>query len=188
MSARWTSACTEESFRLICSGVFVPVPVLPEPWSLRLFLERVLGMERDYAETRVLTLLLNGLAADGLDALLPPGARLGLSAAMPGVAGATLRRSGRYAAMRRDISLDARPAVAAHTGPFWVELRCFNAIAAEQGMRIVRRGVAAPAIRPGPALRALAVSLPPHLPAPPESNLMWLACPETCCAVAPTSL
>lgn len=178
MSSLWTPACTEESALLLCRGVFVPVPARFCPCTLRCFLERVLGMSGDYVDNRILTLLLNGLAADGLEALLSPGARLGLSAAMPGTAGAVLRRAGRYAAMRRDITLKEHAPVAANDGPFWVELRCFNAVGAEQGAHIIRQGVAAPASRIGPGLCALARPLPSGLPEAPAPETVWLADPE----------
>lgn len=177
MPSLWTPACTEESILLVCRGVFVPVPALSGPCTLRHFLEQVLGMPGDYVDNRILTLLLNGLAADGLEAPLSPGARLGLSAAMPGTAGAVLRRAGRYAAMRRDITLNEHATVAANGVPFWVELRCFNAIAAEQGAHIIRRGTAVTASRLGPALRALARPLPSGLPEAPAPEAVWLAAP-----------
>ncbi len=178
MPHSWTPACTEESALLVCRGVFVPVPALFCPCTLRCFLEQVLGIPGDYVDNRILTLLLNGLAADGLEALLSPGARLGLSAAMPGTAGAVLRRAGRYAPMRRDITLNEHAPVVASDGPVWVELRCFNAVAAEQGAHIIRRGAAAPASRLGPGLRALARPLPSGLPEAPAPGAVWLAAPE----------
>lgn len=59
------------------------------------FWKGVLGLPHFYVEERIQTLLLNGLAVDDPDtAVLESGARLALSAAMPGVLGATLRRGG----------------------------------------------------------------------------------------------
>ena len=162
-----------------CYGLLVPLPA-GTPLSLRAFLEDVLGLERRYAEERIQTILLNGLAVDGLDTLLPAGARLALSAAMPGVVGATLRKGGRYAPMRQGITHqdgagggkdgDADPVR-------WLELRCFNDIARELGAALLRRGVALPDDGLTPALTARArgntAPLPEGLP-PLPPNHVWI--------------
>lgn len=174
-----TEHLAEEAFHLACSGVYVPVP--HGPCSLRAFLQEGLGMDPGYVEQRVQTIMLHGLAVDSLNALLRPGARLALSAAMPGVAGATLRRGGHYAPMRRSITLlenasdPANSSNSAATGEgFWVELRCFNDIAREQGSALLRRGVAVVEARLGPILHTLAIPLPSYLPPAPAPGLVWL--------------
>jgi len=62
-------------------------------------------------------------------------------AAMPGLAGAVLRRSGRYAAMRRQISHEAAGAAADERARVTVTLKLFNLIARELGPRFLARGI-----------------------------------------------
>lgn len=169
-----------EAIRLAHTGLFFPVPALDGPCTVRVFLEDILKIPHAYVEERIQTLLLNGLAVDNLDtAPLTPGARLALSAAMPGVAGATLRRGGQYAPMRRSITLGEETAAAQAQQAFWLELRCFNDIAREQGLPLARHGVAVPESHLGSTLRPLACALPQSLPAsPPRADLLWLQLPE----------
>lgn len=189
-----------EATRLVVAGVWLPV--LPHtasgstpdgpphkvshtaPLSVRDFLHGTLGLDSAYVRERVQTILCNGLAVDDLDAPLPANARLALSAAMPGVVGATLRVGGQYAPMRRDITLKAdvtSVAASAPVAPFWVQVRYFNSVADEQGLALLRRGVAAQAVNFGPQLRELsrplAVPLAPDLPPPPSADLLWLQLP-----------
>lgn len=158
-----------------CYGVLVPVPA-GNPPTLRHFLLAVLGLDPVYAEERIQTILLDGLVVDGLDTVLHDGARLALSAAMPGVVGATLRKGGHYAPMRAGITLsETAPSPSPHTTQgFWVELRCFNEIAREVGPLLLRRGVALPDDGLTPELRALATPLPAHLPPLPVPGPLWL--------------
>jgi len=59
----------------------------------------------EYLEARVQTVFLNGKPVDDIESTeIPAGATLALSAAMPGLVGATLRRGGYYAPMRSDIT------------------------------------------------------------------------------------
>lgn len=175
-----TTPCLDPSLATLraCYGLLVPVPA-GSPRTLRHFLLEVLGLDPAYAEERIQTILLDGLVVDGLDTELYPGARLALSAAMPGVVGATLRKGGHYAPMRAGITLrESRPA--AHAAPtdsgqgFWVELRCFNEIARETGPALLRMGVALPDDDLTPELRALALPLPAHVPPLPTPGALWL--------------
>ncbi len=164
-----------ELVRLMRSGIFIPVN---RSCTLRHFLEDILGFPRDYVENRIQTILLNGLAADGLDASrLSAQTRLALSAAMPGLAGATLRRDGGFKNLRRDISLNDAGAAQApdEEKAFWVELRLFNDIAAEQAAHLFKRGFAVPAAGLAAGLRGRAGPLPANAPAPPENTEpVWL--------------
>ncbi len=73
--------------------------------SIRDFLCRQLGLSPEYLEDRIQTVFLNGKAVDDLDAApLNPESVLALSGAMPGLAGATLRRGGHLSKMRSEIS------------------------------------------------------------------------------------
>jgi len=73
--------------------------------SIRDFLCQQLGLSPEYIEERIQTVFLNGKAVDDLDAAsINPDAVLALSGAMPGLAGATLRRGGALSKMRGEIS------------------------------------------------------------------------------------
>ena len=64
-----------------------------------------LGLSPEYVDKRIQTLFLNGKAIDNPDtALLKEDSTLALSAAMPGLLGATLRKGSYYARMRNEIS------------------------------------------------------------------------------------
>ena len=150
--------------------------------SLGRFLTLGLGLEEAYVESRIQTILRNGLAVDDFAVPLASGDRLALSAAMPGVAGAALRRGGRYAAMRAAITQrreDAPPApIAQLEEPVWIELRCFNSIAEELAGHLLCRGLAARPADAGQVLLPLAATPPAGL-ALPEPGLLWLAARQT---------
>ena len=145
--------------------------------SLGCFLTRGLGLDPAYLEERVQTLLRNGLAVDDFAAPLAHGDRLALSAAMPGVAGAALRRGGWYAAMRAGITQRPENVLAGSPAPaegvVWIELRCFNSIAEELAGHLLRRGLAARPDDLGPALRLLATAPPAGLTLP-QPDLLWI--------------
>jgi hypothetical protein len=73
--------------------------------SIKSFLCEQFGLSPEYLEKRIQTIFLNGDAVDDVEkATVEDGATLSLSAAMPGLAGAVLRKGGYYAAMRDQIS------------------------------------------------------------------------------------
>jgi hypothetical protein len=109
--------------------------------SVEAFLLGDLALDPRYVAERITTVFLDGRVVDRLDdALLHRGARLALSAAMPGLVGATLRRAGYYAAMRSAIT--HRPALAATAGGAELaEVKLFNLLIAELGPLLLARGV-----------------------------------------------
>ena len=73
--------------------------------SVQELLCRQLGLSADYIDNRLQTIFLDGKAVDNVKtAVIRQGSTLALSAAMPGLAGATLRRGGAYASMRHKIT------------------------------------------------------------------------------------
>jgi hypothetical protein len=110
--------------------------------SMAVFLCREAGIGADYLKDRVQTLFLDGRAIDDpQSAVVADGSVVSLSAAMPGLAGAVLRRSGRYAAMRRQISHEAAGAAADERARVTVTLKLFNLIARELGPGFLARGI-----------------------------------------------
>ena len=100
-----------------------------------------LGLSPEYVDKRIQTLFLNGKAIDNPDtSFLKEDSTLALSAAMPGVLGATLRKGGRYARMRSEISYqEQNTGISVHEG--FVLLKLFNLLPAEIGPSVLARGI-----------------------------------------------
>jgi len=109
--------------------------------TVHAFLAKALELEEQYIENRIQTIFLNGKAVDNLKATgLSDGDTLALSAAMPGLVGATFRRGGRYAAMRQSVSHFNNQAAAPDVTKT-ITLKLFNLIAKEIGPGLLSRGI-----------------------------------------------
>ena len=109
--------------------------------SVEQFICRECRISADYLNDRVQTVFLNGKAIDDLrSAEVTDGSTLALSAAMPGLAGAVLRRGGAYAAMRRQISHEGRGEPAGGSA-VRVQVKLFNLVARDLGPDFFARGV-----------------------------------------------
>ena len=147
--------------RVVQSGVFV---WLEHPYTVRAFLEECFNLSESFILSRVQTILLDSKVVDDMDtAWLRPGSRLALSAAMPGVVGAALRRDGLFARMREGIRCPAGccPDDAA---PFWMELRLYNAMIEELARPLLAYGFLIREDRMEPALSAFLQEPPSALP------------------------
>jgi hypothetical protein len=118
------------------------------------FLTGELGLAPDYVRGRITTVFLDGQVVDVLeDAALRDGSLLALSAAMPGLVGATLRRSGPYAVMRAAITRTAdRGPAEARAGTIFIRVKLFNLLLEELGPVLLEHGVV---LDRGDALAAL---------------------------------
>ncbi len=112
--------------------------------SLSEFLVDDLGVDREYVRTRITTVFLDGSVVDDMDkAVLHEGSILALSAAMPGLVGATMRKGGYYAAMRGNITQGAEQGVAQAFGQLvQVKVKLFNLLIEEIGPRLLESGFA----------------------------------------------
>ena len=109
--------------------------------SVRDLLCRQIGVSNDYLDQRIQTLFLDGKVVDNVDtAVIRQGSTLALSAAMPGLAGATLRRDGAYAAMRSQIS-HKNNIVHDPAENSIVILKLFNLVALELGPLFLKQGI-----------------------------------------------
>jgi len=99
------------------------------------------GISDDYFDNRIQTIFLDGKAVDNTDtAWVENGSRLALSAAMPGLVGATFRKGGRYASFRGTISYSkSKKSIASGEGE--ITLKLFNMIARELGPVFLQKGV-----------------------------------------------
>ena len=111
--------------------------------SVHEFLTCELGLAPDYVRGRITTVFLDGQVVDVLeDAALRDGSLLALSAAMPGLVGATLRRSSPYAVMRAAITRTADGAPAeTGTGTVLIRLKLFNLLLEEMGPALLEHGI-----------------------------------------------
>lgn len=133
------------------------------PATVTDFVTRQLGWLPEYLRDRISTIFVDGKVVDDPDlATLADGASLGLSAAMPGLVGATLRRSGYYAAMRSQINWSPE-GVGEASVEAWgrVEVRLFNLILLEKADALLARGILVEAERlPGLLTLAGRAALP----------------------------
>ena len=109
--------------------------------SVKDFLCGQMGLTIEYYENRILTLFLNSKPVDNPETVqVQDGATLALSAAMPGLVGATMRRGGHYGRMRGSIThADDNQTCVAETGR--ITLKLFNLVLKELGPYFLSRGV-----------------------------------------------
>lgn len=142
--------------------------------SLEQLLCGPLGFSRDYVDNRIQTVFFNGRAVDKVDRVsIHDGAVIALSAAMPGLAGATLRKGGHLAGMRHEISqCDETSLCEQNEG--MVTLKLFNLVAREMGPQVLEKGVWVT----GEAWRGFLKTLSINQ-LPPECELLWNGKPLT---------
>ena len=112
--------------------------------SLTDLLCRQLAIDPEYVNQRVQTIFLNHRAVDRTEQVIVPAeAVLALSAAMPGLVGATFRKGGALADFRKDISyrdIPAPPPDGSHKETL-ITLKLFNLVARELGSHLLSLGV-----------------------------------------------
>jgi len=125
-------------FPILQQGFFVPAQV---PCSIRDLLSDQLGLSDEYINERITTIFVDGKATDSLDdSIIRDNSTIALSAAMPGVVGATMRRGSFYAALRDDItSTDNGKADVSREGMICVKL--FNMLLTELGPEFLEKGI-----------------------------------------------
>ncbi|MBU1180753.1 MAG: hypothetical protein KKF00_01005 [Proteobacteria bacterium] len=109
--------------------------------SVKEFLCNRMFIEQDYLDNRIQTIFLNGKPVDDVNsAIVKDGSSISLSAAMPGLAGATMRRGGTLASMRSGIShVPAETSEDSFEGK--VTIKFFNLISKELGPEFLNRGI-----------------------------------------------
>ena len=115
--------------------IFVPL------YSLEGFICDQLQIDPAYLEARIQTIFVDGKAVDDVSTtVVRPGCTVALSAAMPGLAGATLRRGGYYATLRHQISHREKNRECT-AGEGIITLKLFNLLMTEIGPRVLRHGI-----------------------------------------------
>lgn len=109
--------------------------------SIRELLCSQLGLSTDYLEHRLQTIFLNGKAVDNVrTSVVRQDSTLALSAAMPGLAGATMRRGGVYASMRHQIAhKEKKKKESVKKGT--IVLKLFNLVAEDIGPMFLMQGI-----------------------------------------------
>ncbi len=102
-----------------------------------------LGIAMSYIEERVQTVFINYRAVDRLDAIIiQPSMIIALSAAMPGLAGATLRKGGMLAGFREGISHDPKSSTPVDgEEETIITLKLFNQVAEDLTPHLLEVGI-----------------------------------------------
>ena len=108
--------------------------------SLQVFLREEVGADPDTLE-KIQSIFLDGSPVDDLsEARVRDGSVLALSAAMPGLVGATLRRGGAYSSFRSTITYHENDARCV-SGEGLVQIKLFNLLMEELGPGLLKKGV-----------------------------------------------
>lgn len=109
--------------------------------NIKTLLCQQLGLNPEYLEKRIQTIFLDGRPVDDVNsATVMQGSTLALSAAMPGLVGATLRKGSYYASMRSQISYrEMTNSKSPHEG--MILLKLFNLILKELGPAFLKQGI-----------------------------------------------
>lgn len=125
-------------FSFLRQGFMVETPV---GCSVKTMLNNTLGMDDNYVEDRIKTIFLDAKPVDDINtACINDGSVLALSGAMPGLAGATLRRGGELASFRGSISCrsDGKNALSQEGH---VVLKLFNLLVNDLGPIFLKQGI-----------------------------------------------
>jgi hypothetical protein len=123
---------------LFQEGVFMDIP---GNISLGDLLVRQWGLEPEFMQERIQTIFLDGHPVDKPDEIIPEsGSVLALSAAMPGLVGATMRKSGTLASLRDSITYRVQDTAKQPTEKR-ICLRLFNFLLKELAPHFLKLGV-----------------------------------------------
>jgi len=133
-----TDRLTSEFCQLLQRGFMIEAQV---GCNVSKFLCEQIGVTPEYVQGRIQSVFLDGKPVDDLDsAVIKNGSRLALSAAMPGLVGATMRRGGLYSSLRSAVTYretgDQSP-----TAEGFVQLKLFNLLMKELGPYLLRRNI-----------------------------------------------
>jgi hypothetical protein len=125
-------------FPILQQGFYMPAQV---PCTVRDILSNQFGLSNEYISERITTIFIDGKAIDSLDdSVIRNNSIIALSAAMPGVVGATMRRGSYYAALRGAITCtDTGKVDVSREGMVCVKL--FNMLLTEVGPEFLKKGI-----------------------------------------------
>jgi hypothetical protein len=109
--------------------------------SIKKMLADTLGLDGSFVEDRIKTIFLDSKPVDDIStACITNGSVLALSGAMPGLAGATLRRGGQLASFRGSISCRSRGENNAGQGGYAI-VKLFNLLVNDLGPIFLKNGI-----------------------------------------------
>ena len=124
-------------FLLLQQGVMVKSRI---GCSVLLFLQEQFGAGPDIIE-KIQSIMIDGKPVDDIrSALIKDGTTLALSAAMPGLVGATLRRGGAYSSFRSTITYQESGTTSTPSFGF-VKIKLFNLLMEELGPKLLNNGI-----------------------------------------------
>ncbi|MEW6139472.1 MAG: hypothetical protein AB1733_14660 [Thermodesulfobacteriota bacterium] len=134
----WQGENLEAFFPILREGVLLTAQT---GCSIRRLLCDQLGIPGEYVDNRINTIFLDGRAVDDVDrSMVRDGSSLALSAAMPGLVGATMRKGGILASMRDGITHRGdNPCTPGKQGS--LRLKLYNMVVSELGPDILKTGV-----------------------------------------------
>jgi len=126
-----------EFFPILQKGFGVEARV---PCTIKNLLCDQFGFSQPYVSERITTIFLDGKATDSIEeSIVHESSIIALSAAMPGVVGATMRRGSYYASMRSAITCtDKEEAGACMEG--MIKVKLFNLLLTELGPDFLKKG------------------------------------------------
>jgi hypothetical protein len=112
--------------------------------SMKRFLIEGIGLRPEYIAERIQTIFLDGSPVDDLDsAIIKDGSHLALSAAMPGLVGAAMRRGGVYSSLRNSITYqETGEQGILKQGSVFIKL--FNLLMKDLGPYFLKKGIFIP--------------------------------------------
>jgi hypothetical protein len=126
-------------FRILQQGFFVKVITGK---SIQQMLCEQFGLETDYVVNRIKTIFYNGKPVDNMEAaIVQNGGTLALSAAMPGLVGATFRSGGVLSSFRAAISYRPDECKIADSEEGIVQIKLFNLLVPELGPGFLKQGI-----------------------------------------------
>ncbi len=126
-------------YRFLQHGFFV---VAQTGESVKSMLCDRFGVDPEYAVERIKTIFLNGKPVDDMEkAIVRDGCSLALSAAMPGLVGATFRSGGVLSPFRSSISYRPDECGAFESRRGAVNLKLFNLLVPEMGPAFLKNGI-----------------------------------------------
>ncbi|MDM8515512.1 hypothetical protein QUF76_04875 [Desulfobacterales bacterium HSG16] len=119
-------------------GVYVNVTV---GISLDRLLSDFWGLSSDFIEQNIQTLFLDSKPVDDLNAaIVGDRSVIALSAAMPGLVGASMRRGGYYSGMRHNISLKNQVNIRQTVHSGCIKVKLFNTLIKDMGPLLLKNG------------------------------------------------
>ena len=125
-------------YEILQSGFFVKCQT---GISINALLSREFGLNPRYVNERITTVFLDGSCVDNIErAVIREGSILALSSAMPGLAGATLRRDSIYATLRSSITYEEKDDICRDAKGI-IKVKLFNLLIDELGPIFLQRGI-----------------------------------------------